>query len=199
MLNKYDLYFLTYKELDFSNYKIIDEYKNDYKFVYFDKSYFESIKTYSDLCLTTELYKKFADYDYMFLYQLDGWIFKDELEYWCNQGYDYIGAPWFEGHSNATENDRFINPGGNGGVSLRNIQKFIKILENKTNYSNIKLFSYEYYLRYLEKFKVSGIRKYVRALLLYLSPSNYLGKFVNEDMVIVRYFPVADKTFKIAP
>ena len=30
----------------------------------------------------------------MLIYQLDAYVFKDELLNWANKGYDYIGAPW---------------------------------------------------------------------------------------------------------
>lgn len=29
------------------------------------------------------------------IYQLDAWVFNDELSSWCSLGYDYIGAPFF--------------------------------------------------------------------------------------------------------
>ena len=30
----------------------------------------------------------------MLIYQLDAFVFQDDLAYWCQQNYDYIGAPW---------------------------------------------------------------------------------------------------------
>lgn len=44
--------------------------------------------------LSPDFYGKFLDYEYVFIYQTDGYAFKDELEDWCRKGYDYIGAPW---------------------------------------------------------------------------------------------------------
>jgi hypothetical protein len=64
----------------------------------------------------------------MLLYQLDAWVFRDELEYWCDKDYDLIGAPWFEGYGNADEDSPFIEPSANGGFSLRRIPKFIAVL-----------------------------------------------------------------------
>ncbi len=60
----------------------------------FDDGYFKSVHTYNRLMLAPEFYQRFLDYKYMLIYQLDAFVFKDELVYWCNEGYDYIGAPW---------------------------------------------------------------------------------------------------------
>ena len=46
------------------------------------------------------LYERYAAYEFMFTYELDAFVFKDELEKWCEQGWDYIGAPWFDGYNN---------------------------------------------------------------------------------------------------
>ncbi len=37
-------------------------------------------------------YKQFLNYEYILIYQLDAFVFKDELNY-CSQGIDYVGAP----------------------------------------------------------------------------------------------------------
>ncbi|PLK45051.1 DUF5672 family protein [Emticicia sp. TH156] len=60
----------------------------------FDDGYFKSTLTYNRLLLSEEFYARFTTYEYMLIYQLDAFVFRDELAYWCNQGYDYIGAPW---------------------------------------------------------------------------------------------------------
>lgn len=193
ILNNYDICFVTYKELNFSNYKELDNYKKDYQFAYFDKENFSSIESYSKLCLSCDFYKKFDNYDFMFLYQLDGWVFKDELNYWCKQDYDYIGAPWFEGHDSANENSQLVDPSGNGGVSLRRIHKFIKILQNKRKIDNTRIIS----LAKCRK-RYKGFLKPIRK---YLDKSNKIkyNKNMNEDYIIVECFNTIDKSFKIAP
>ena len=199
ILAKYDICFFTHKNLNFTNYIKKDEIKKDYKVEYFDEKNFNNIQSYNELCLNPDFYKRFKYYDYMFLYQLDGWVFKDELEQWCNQGWDYIGAPWFKGFEKADNNSDFIIPSGNGGVSLRNISKFIKILENKKDYANTKKLPFQYFLKYFKKNGVSGIKKYIKAFKGYKSSHIRLNKNSNEDLVITRYFPTVDKEFKIAP
>lgn len=62
----------------------------------FSDTYFEGIKGYNRLMLSKEFYKRFLDTDYILIYQLDTFVFRDELKEWCNKEYDYIGAPWLE-------------------------------------------------------------------------------------------------------
>lgn len=168
----------------------------------FEDKYFKSIADYSRLILNAEFYEKFKEYDYMFLYQLDGWIFRDELDYWCEQGYDYIGAPWFENYSLGDENSSFISPSGNGGVCLRKISSFINILKHK--YNNKRFTRYkDVILNYIKrKSKIKSLFNFFRLTLFYFSDKNSYRKVLkdyNEDYVIVNYFPCIDENFKIAP
>ena len=94
----------------------------------FDSCYFNGLNGYNRLMLSFEFYKRFEKYNYILIYQLDALVFRDELKYWCNAGYDYIGAPWFEKYCDADENSQIIGV-GNGGFSLRNIKYSLKILK----------------------------------------------------------------------
>lgn len=38
-----------------------------------------SVDDYSILLQSHPLYERFADFDYMLIYQLDAWVFRDEL------------------------------------------------------------------------------------------------------------------------
>jgi len=62
--------------------------------VRFDDRHFADRAAYSDLLLTADFYRRFMDYRYMLLYQLDAFVFEDRLQYWCGRGFSYIGAPW---------------------------------------------------------------------------------------------------------
>jgi Protein of unknown function (DUF5672) len=112
------------------------------KFEFFEKIHFSSVETYSRLMLSPEFYWRFLKYKYILIYQLDAFVFKDDLLDWCNQGYDYIGAPWLEEDyvqywsQNFTFlrrvlkklNIPFKSRVGNGGFSLRNVKKSLLIL-----------------------------------------------------------------------
>ena len=124
----------------------------------FDDSFFADVAGYNKLMLSSSFYETFLAYEFMLLYQPDAFVFKDELSFWCNQGYDYLGAPWLKSraYSNLfkqTKNDairyiytkfnikqsnsdlpsdkQFQNRVGNGGLSLRNIKKFNQVCHEK--------------------------------------------------------------------
>lgn len=60
----------------------------------FDDHYFKGISGYNRLMMSEAFYRRFTDYKYILIYQLDAYVFRNELEEWCHKGYDYIGAPW---------------------------------------------------------------------------------------------------------
>lgn len=102
----------------------------------FEPENFTSIYAYSQLCLKYEFYDAFSMYEYMYIYQLDCYLIEDNLEYWCDQEYDYVGAPILVAHADwrnfriNPDNKVIISPAvGNGGFSLRNIKTF-KYLTN---------------------------------------------------------------------
>jgi hypothetical protein len=53
--------------------------------------------------------------------------------YWCSKGYDYIGAPWFDGWEKCDEQSNILPYGGNGGFSLRRIGAHLKVLKSNNN------------------------------------------------------------------
>ena len=91
----------------------------------FPDTFFEGIDGYNALMCDNAFYRRFCAYDYMLIYQLDAWVFHDELAYWCSQGFDYIGAPWFKHYGSHEKGDRLWRC-GNGGLSLRKVVKFIQ-------------------------------------------------------------------------
>ena len=52
------------------------------------------IAGYNQMMLSNEFYQRFADTEYLLICHTDAWIFRDELEDWCNKGYDCVAAPW---------------------------------------------------------------------------------------------------------
>jgi len=122
-----DMFFVCPQELELSNYKT--EKKINKK--EFDKSYFESIYSYSKLCTSYELYDAFSDYEYILIYQLDAWIFKNDILNWCNTGYDYVGGPIFSPDSYWPDimNNSRVPQVGNGGLSLRKVETMKTIFD----------------------------------------------------------------------
>ena len=114
----------------------------------FDPEYFKDIQGYNRLMLESHFYERFLNYDYILIYQLDAFVFRDELATWCDKNYDYIGSPWI-----ATQNifSKLLKPFaskkikkrapiffkvGNGGFSLRKTKTFYEISKKLEN--NIK-------------------------------------------------------------
>lgn len=129
ILYKHPIYLAGPTNLDWNLY-IIDARLKGVNLIIqnFDDFYFESIAGYNKLLTSIKFYRSFNIYQYLLIYQLDAFVFRDELDDWCNKSYDYIGAPWFDGWHSATENSKIIGI-GNGGFSLRNIKTSLTILK----------------------------------------------------------------------
>ena len=120
---KYDIFFIAPESLIFNM-------ENNIKIKRFHDYYFQSTDKYSELLLSIDFYRVFCEYKYMLIYQLDAFVFYDRLEYFCTLGYDYIGAPWIDGMLIKVSEKYKVSFVGNGGLSLRNIQNTIQLLED---------------------------------------------------------------------
>lgn len=92
-----------------------------YQAEYFSDKCLSSVQEYSKLLLTPEFYERFAQYEYMLIYQLDAFVFSDRLHYFCSLGYDFMGAPMPYSRNFRT------NVGINGGLSLRRINSCMRV------------------------------------------------------------------------
>ena len=93
----------------------------------FPDRFFKSTSTYSKLMLSKRFYKTFREYEFILIYQLDSLVFSDELIFWCEQEYDYIGAPWIKGKRMA--HMAIYGMCGNGGFSLRKVHSFLEVID----------------------------------------------------------------------
>jgi hypothetical protein len=127
---------------------------NRIDYISFDDAYFESRHGYNQLMLSDSFYEQFLGFQYILIYQLDAFVFADTLLEWCDKGYDYIGAPWLrekkysdifkaiksklliavhtrlnikQPNSDLPTDIQFENKVGNGGLSLRRVQKFYDV------------------------------------------------------------------------
>lgn len=132
VLNKYPITLVCFEELDIDKYlKILEQYDLKYKLVYFNKHYFQDISSYNRLMLSKEFYESFISYKYILIYQLDAYVFRDELEFWCKKDYDYVGAPLI-GNYYDMEFSQVMRV-GNGGFSLRKVKTYIDFFNSKKN------------------------------------------------------------------
>lgn len=129
---KYDIYFVCPESLDISEHL---KYLPKAKEKRFDDKFFKSTATYSRLCVSYDFYNSFSDYEYMIIYQLDCYIFRDEFKKWCDKGYDYIGGTiistecGWDTVKKGRGNNEYKPYVGNGGFSLRKIETFKDICD----------------------------------------------------------------------
>jgi hypothetical protein len=111
---------------------------------YFPKPFFQSIDGYNELLLSSIFYERFIQSEFILIYQLDAFVFSDQLAQWCAKDYDYVGAPWiatqekfplkqinallkpFKSHRTKRRDVIFYKV-GNGGFSLRKTATHLKI------------------------------------------------------------------------
>ena len=149
VLHDYPIFLLTHQDLNLSAYdRLADEYCIPLRKCFFSPSFFMNVEGYNKLMKNRQLYTDFRTFQYILIYQLDAFVFRDELEYWCNQGYDYIGAPWLT-DSNEKLIDEFRWKVGNGGLSLRKISFFIKVLSWKGPLLKYNYFKNIFYLPFM--------------------------------------------------
>ena len=123
----------------------------NFQTVFIDPTWLSSVRQYNKLKISRYFYELFKDFEYLLTYELDAWVFRDELEYWCNKGYDYIGAPWFEGFGNPVSD--IIIGVGNSGFSLRNIQKCLIISKRVDRFKRIRKFWFQFHLQGIFRFE----------------------------------------------
>jgi hypothetical protein len=95
-----------------------------------DPKWMASIEAYNRMMISPFIYKAIKDYSHVLIHEPDAIVLSDELDYWCSQDYDYIGAPWFQGHNSALPDASLIGV-GNFGLSLLNISKALNIMTSK--------------------------------------------------------------------
>lgn len=77
VLNQHIIKFVAPKNLDVSFYsKILG---NNILVEYFPESYFSGISAYNSLMLSSLFYERFLEYEFILIYQLDCYVFRDEL------------------------------------------------------------------------------------------------------------------------
>lgn len=131
ILKKRDIFYLCSDTLNTKFYENLNSENNiPFHKKTFEAKCFEGVAAYNRLCFSPSLYRAFAEYNYILIYQLDAYVFEDNLDYWCNQGYDYLGGPWLCPWSNEVENLDHWEV-GNGGFSLRRVSAFLDILTKR--------------------------------------------------------------------
>ena len=140
ILSRYPIVVVKPKSLDIS--AILQEYPQ-LETESFEDAFFKDLEAYNALMLSPLFYERFLDCEYLLIYQLDAYVFRDELEDWCRKSYDYIGAPWISrenffkkliGKKEKGLYDDCLFEVGNGGFSLRRTQPFYEMASKTETY-----------------------------------------------------------------
>jgi len=110
-------YFELYKKRSGANFRV----------ALYQDNYFSSIKGYNRLLMSKFFYESFSEYEYILVLQTDALVFSDQLDDWCKRKYSYIGAPWIVREIKSEYPPVFLGV-GNGGLSLRKVEDFIRVL-----------------------------------------------------------------------
>ena len=193
-LSDFPFYVVCPHHLDIAFYKsLATEFNVSLSIIRFNKKYFSNITGYNRLLISIDFFKKFIDYKFILICQLDVWIFKSDLVQWCNKDYDYVGAPWFH---KIKDNQLVFDGVGNGGFSLRNVASHIKVLRS---FSFIHKPGYLIYL-----FKINPSIKTLKDIILGITFKNntfhLFNSFLeNEDIFWSKIANRNFKWFEIAP
>jgi len=140
MLANYPIIFITFPNADLS---IVREHQKEIDVVYFPKEYFQSRRALAKLFLMSDFYEQFSWSSFLLVHELNSWVLKDELHYWCKQGYDYLRAAPLFPHDfsmrkfqlikGLNQSERLIlgNCFQDNGLYLCLVERMVKALKNK--------------------------------------------------------------------
>jgi len=90
----------------------------------FPARYFGSLRAHQALITSSAFYCAFDAYEFVLIHHLDSLALADELQRWCDEGWDSIGAPWTR---RTSEGAVVLTGAGNGGFTLRRVESCIRI------------------------------------------------------------------------
>jgi hypothetical protein len=197
VLGAYPIVLVCPDSLDVAVFRRIDD---GLSYERFPDDCFASFRAHQRMMISSAFYDRFRRYSHLLVYHLDAWVFRDELLDWCEQPYDYIGAPWRSGFDCLGLPE--FRYAGNGGFSLRRVEAFARTL---TMFDNRSLKSAK---ELVQEFSVrKGVSKLKHLLSLPLKlvgVGNSLKQFhhhypYTEDKFWALACQVANPEFRVAP
>jgi hypothetical protein len=178
--------------------------QSDESVVRFADEFFDGIKGYNRLLKSRGFYERFTHSDYILIAQLDCLIFSSNLNEWMDREWDYLAAPWFKGFSE--EYTSGLWRVGNGGLSLRRVASYLRVLSQQVVSGSIYPRWGHYAWKPPFEFMEPGLYQKVSALLginpfaQQHSVEDELRKFpYNEDVFWAIEAPKFDSSFQVAP
>lgn len=139
VFQNHDIFLVTHKHLDIKQYQAVyHRCRRLCKIEFFEETFFDGIAGYNSLMLSEDFYRRFSSYEYLLIFQLDAYAFRDELTKWCSTNYSYIGAPLpidltsavETAHNKISEYKITLTRTFNGGASLRKTADFIQAIQH---------------------------------------------------------------------
>ena len=195
ILGAFDIRLVCPAGLDTSIYKqLIPAVKLDF----IDSVWQSSYEMFNQLKHNIFLFQKYKHFSHILFYELDAWVFKDELEFWCKENFDYIGAPWFADYTNS---ESPIIGVGNGGFSLRSVQSSSRILKRINFLKKLRGFWYKAHIQSIFSFE-NAVKKF--GFLFNLKSTENFEEFLlfkngNEDFIWCVKIPQYFSDFRVAP
>ena len=122
-LSQYTISFLSSQKWDLTT-----TLKHEWKIV--EAHWLNSHQSYNRMMYSESFYRWYENYEWIFIFQLDGLILNGDLERWTAQNqYDFIGAPGIAYDSEGRA--LHVKRGFNGGVSLRRTSAFLNIFKKR--------------------------------------------------------------------
>lgn len=115
----------------------------------------QSIRAYNRMMINPTFFDIFDSYTHLLIHEPDALVVSDCLVQWCKSGFDYIGAPWFEGYANAAINAPFVGV-GNSGFSLFNLDSARAVLKSSFRWYPYKVAAKDVMRRVLRRPGPSG-------------------------------------------
>ena len=113
--------------LDLSSYQ---EFFPSARVIRVEAKWMNSVHRYNRMMINPVIYRSVSHHSHILVHEPDAIVLRDELDFWCEQPYDYIGAPWFEGGENAKADAPLLGV-GNFGFSLHRPAVMLKILRER--------------------------------------------------------------------
>lgn len=198
-LKAYHVIFICSKGLDTTKYEcFLNDKKITVTIERFNYDYFHSLNGYNQLLKSKSFYRRFIKFQYILIFQTDAMVLKNELEYWCNKGYDFIGAPWFDNWGLPKQNN--IIGVGNGGFSLRKVQSALIILSRIEKLRILRKFWFESYFQAFIKFNsvAKMLQKYFKIMDIKILNTLLTEHNVNEDLFWTQLVAKTFKDYKVA-
>lgn len=156
-----------------------------------------SIQAYNRMMISPLVFNAVSGYSHMLLHEPDAIVLRDDLDYWCAQPQDYVGAPWFEGWGKAVPGSPIIGV-GNFGLSLHRLDASRRVMASRQRW-----YPYRQAVRDLidgtsgnAQLLARGVSAFGRAGQL-----RGAGRLYTEhcDIFWSRVVPGVERTFRVAP